>query len=201
MTLHERINKLKQALSERILVLDGAMGTMIQSCNLSEADFRGERFADHAQDLKGNNDLLSLTQPKIIENIHIAYLEAGADIIETNTFNGTVVSQSDYKTEDYTYEINLESSKLARRAADDFTAQNPDKPRFVAGTLGPTSKTCSISPDVNNPGFRNIYFERMRHSYCEEARGLLDGGCDILIVETIFDTLNAKAALFAISEL
>ncbi|MEE8149023.1 MAG: homocysteine S-methyltransferase family protein, partial [candidate division Zixibacteria bacterium] len=201
MTLHERINKLKQALSERILVLDGAMGTMIQSCNLSEADFRGERFADHPQDLKGNNDLLSLTQPKIIENIHIAYLEAGADIIETNTFNGTVVSQSDYKTEDYTYEINLESSKLARRAADDFTAQNPDKPRFVAGTLGPTSKTCSISPDVNNPGFRNIDFERMRHSYSEEARGLLDGGCDILIVETIFDTLNAKAALFAISEL
>ncbi len=200
MTLHERISKLKKALSERILVLDGAMGTMIQSHNLSEADFRGERFADHSQDLKGNNDLLSLTQPKIIEKIHLAYLEAGADIIETNTFNGTIVSQSDYKTENYAYEINLESGKLARQAADEFTAQNPDKPRFVAGTLGPTSKTCSISPDVNNPGFRNATFESMRSSYFEQARGLIDGGCDILIVETIFDTLNAKAALFAISE-
>ncbi len=201
MNLNERINKLKQALSERILVLDGAMGTMIQSHNLSEADFRGEKFADHPQDLKGNNDLLSLTQPEIIANIHRDYLEAGADIIETNTFNSTIVSQSDYKTDDYTYEMNLESGKLARQAADNFTAQNPGKPRFVAGTLGPTSKTCSLSPDVNNPGFRNVTFESMRRSYSEQARGLIDGGCDILIVETIFDTLNAKAALFAIQEL
>ena len=199
MTLQERISKLKNALSQRILVLDGAMGTMIQSHNLSEADFRGDRFADHPQDLKGNNDLLSLTKPEIIANIHRAYLEAGADIIETNTFNGTVVSQSDYETEDYAYEINLESGKLARQAADEFTAQNPDKPRFVAGTLGPTSKTCSISPDVNNPGFRNATFESMRSSYFDQARGLIDGGWYYLLVETIFDTLNPKAALFAIA--
>ena len=196
-----RRQQLEEALEKRILVLDGAMGTMIQSYRLEETDFRGELYADHPCDLKGDNDLLSLTRPDIIEAIHRAYLEAGADIVETNTFNGTAVSQSDYKMEAQVYEINRVSAQLARRAVDDFTAKTPDKPRFVAGVLGPTNRTCSMSPDVNNPGFRNISFDEMRDAYTEQARGLIDGGADILMVETVFDTLNAKAALFAIRTL
>ena len=189
---------LEQALTERILILDGAMGTMIQTYKLDEADYRGERFADWPSDLKGNNDLLSLTQPQIIRDIHTAYLEAGADIIETNTFNANSVSMADYGMEALAYEMNLESAKLARAAADAYST--PDRPRFVAGVIGPTNRTASISPDVNNPGYRNIHFDDLRDSYTEALKGLVDGGADIILVETIFDTLNAKAALFAIDE-
>ncbi|HFD15664.1 MAG TPA: methionine synthase, partial [Rhodospirillales bacterium] len=189
---------LEQALTERILILDGAMGTMIQTYKLDEADYRGERFADWPSDLKGNNDLLSLTQPQIIRDIHTAYLEAGADIIETNTFNANSVSMADYGMEALAYEMNLESAKLARAAADAYST--PDKPRFVAGVIGPTNRTASISPDVNNPGYRNVHFDDLRDSYTEALKGLVDGGADIILVETIFDTLNAKAALFAIDE-
>ncbi len=196
-----KFHQIKNILEKRILVLDGAMGTMIQRYQLSEEDFRGERFKDHPSDLKGNNDLLSITQPEIIKNIHREYLEAGADIIETNTFNGTSISQSDYGTEKLAYEINFESAKLAKEAADEYTKMNPEKPRFVAGALGPTNRTASMSPDVNDPGFRAVTFEEFRDAYKEEARGLIDGGADILLVETIFDTLNAKAALFGIQEL
>ncbi len=185
----------------RVLVLDGAMGTMIQRYQLGEADYRGQRFADHHMDLKGNNDLLSLTQPHIIRRIHEEYLEAGADIIETNTFNGTRISQSDYGLEEFVYELNKESAILAREAADSFSSKTPDKPRFVAGAIGPTNKTASISPDVNNPGFRAISFDELVDNYSEQARGLLDGGVDLLLVETVFDTLNCKAALFAIQQL
>jgi len=174
------------------------MGTMIQSYKLEEADYRGERFVDHPCDVKGNNDLLSLTQPKIISDIHRAYFEAGADIVETNTFNGTSIAMADYQMESLVYELNKESAKLARKVADEFTAQNPDKPRFVAGVLGPTNRTASISPDVNNPGFRNVSYDELVESYLESIAGLVDGGADLLLVETIFDTLNAKAALFAI---
>lgn len=195
------IKLLRNILSRRILVLDGAMGTMIQRHKLSEQDFRGERFKVHPHDLKGNNDLLSLTQPEIIKGIHRAYLEAGADIIETNTFNSTSISQADYNTESIAYELNYASAKLAKEAADEFTKLNPDKPRFVAGALGPTNKTASLSPDVNDPGFRAITFDALVETYTEQAKGLIDGGADILLVETIFDTLNAKAALFGISEL
>jgi len=189
---------LEQALAERILILDGAMGTMIQTYKLDEADYRGERFADWPSDLKGNNDLLSLTQPQIIRDIHEAYLAAGADIIETNTFNANSVSMADYGMESLAYELNRESAKLARAAADAYST--PDKPRFVAGVIGPTNRTASISPDVNNPGYRNIHFDDLRDSYSEALKGLVDGGVDIILVETIFDTLNAKAALFAIDE-
>ena len=189
---------LEQALAERILILDGAMGTMIQTYKLDEADYRGERFADWPSDLKGNNDLLSLTQPQIIRDIHTAYLEAGADIIETNTFNANSVSMADYGMEALAYEMNLEAAKLARAAADAYST--PDKPRFVAGVIGPTNRTASISPDVNNPGYRNIHFDDLRESYSEALKGLVEGGADIILVETIFDTLNAKAALFAIDE-
>ncbi|NOX16881.1 MAG: methionine synthase, partial [Chlorobi bacterium] len=192
---------LKELLNERILVLDGAMGTMIQRHNLEEEDFRGERFKDHPVNLKGNNDLLSLTKPEIIKEIHLEYLRAGADIIETNTFNGTTISQADYKTEEYVYEINYESARLAREAADEIMNETPDKPRFVAGALGPTNKTLSLSPDVNDPGYRDVTFDQMAEAYKLQAKGLLDGGADILLVETIFDTLNAKAALFGITEL
>ncbi len=187
-----------QLLQQRILILDGAMGTMIQSYKLEEADYRGERFADHPCDLKGNNDLLSLTQPKIIRDIHHAYFEAGADIVETNTFNGTSIAMADYQMEGLAYELNKESAILARKVADEFTAQNPEKPRFVAGVLGPTNRTASISPDVNNPGYRNVNYDELVVSYLESIAGLIDGGADLLLVETIFDTLNAKAALFAI---
>ncbi|HFE36937.1 MAG TPA: methionine synthase, partial [Gammaproteobacteria bacterium] len=191
-------NQLQTALSERILILDGAMGTMIQQYKLEEADYRGERFADWPSDLKGNNDLLTLTQPQIIRDIHVAYLEAGADILETNTFNANTISMADYNMESLTYELNLESAKLARSAADEFTQQTPHKTRFVAGVLGPTNRTASISPDVNNPGDRNITFDQLVDTYVEAAKGLVDGGVDILLIETIFDTLNAKAAIFAI---
>jgi 5-methyltetrahydrofolate--homocysteine methyltransferase len=191
-------HKIHQLLQQRILILDGAMGTMIQSYKLEEADYRGERFVDHPCDVKGNNDLLSLTQPKIISDIHRAYFEAGADIVETNTFNGTSIAMADYQMEGLVYELNKESAVLARKVADEFTAQNPDKPRFVAGVLGPTNRTASISPDVNNPGFRNVSYDELVESYLESIAGLIDGGADLLLVETIFDTLNAKAALFAI---
>jgi len=191
---------LQELLRQRILVLDGAMGTMIQRHNLSEEDFRGERFKDHPHDLKGNNDLLSLTQPEIIKNIHRKYLEAGADIVETNTFNSTSISQADYKAESLVYDLNVSAAKLAKEAAEEITKQNPNKPRFVAGALGPLNKTLSLSPDVNDPGFRAVTFDQVVASYTEQLRGLIDGGVDILLVETVFDTLNAKAAIFAISE-
>jgi 5-methyltetrahydrofolate--homocysteine methyltransferase len=191
---------LHSLLAQRILVLDGAMGTMIQSYKLSEADYRGERFADFAHDLKGNNDLLTLTQPHIIKEIHAKYLAAGADILETNSFNATAISMADYHMEHLVPELNFAAAKLAREAADEATAANPDKPRFVAGVLGPTSRTATISPDVNDPGFRNVSFDQLRAAYLEAIDGLVKGGVDILIVETIFDTLNAKAALFAIEE-
>lgn len=183
------------------MVLDGAMGTMIQRYTLSEEDFRGERFKNHKYPLKGNNDLLSLTQPGIIKDIHRQYFEAGADIVETNTFSGTSVAQADYHLEDIVYDLNYESAKIAKEVAKEFTQQNPDKPRFVAGALGPTNKTASLSPDVNNPGYRAITFDGLKEAYKEQARGLIDGGADLLLVETIFDTLNAKIALFGIQEL
>lgn len=195
-----KIELLKQQLSKRILFLDGAMGTMIQSYHLDEKDFRGERFAKWDIDLKGNNDLLSLTQPDIIKAIHSAYFSAGSDIVETNTFNATRVAMADYKMEELAYEINRESARLARQAADEFTKNTPEKPRFVAGVLGPTNRTASMSPDVNDPGFRNIFFDDLVEAYTESAHGLIDGGVDILLIETIFDTLNAKAAIFAVEQ-
>lgn len=188
---------IQQLIRERILVLDGAMGTMIQQYNLSEADFRGERFKEAKGQLKGNNDLLCLTRPEVIEDIHRKYLEAGADIIETNTFNATSVSMADYHVEAYCREINLAAARLARRMADKFTAMNPEKPRFVAGSVGPTNKTCSMSPDVNNPAFRALTFDELQEAYCEQMEALLEGGVDALLIETIFDTLNAKAAIRA----
>ena len=194
-------DKIKKLLASKILIFDGAMGTMIQAYKLTESDFRGTRFANHRVDLQGNNDLLSLTQPQIIAEIHRKYLQAGADIIGTNSFNATTISQSDYQTEKYSYEINYESAKIAKTVADKFTKQEPDKPRFVAGSLGPTNRICSISPDINNLGLRTADFDMMQKAYYEQAKGLLDGGVDILLVETIFDTLNAKAALLAITTL
>ena len=193
-------DNLKNILKQRILVLDGAMGSLIQKHKLTEDDFRGLRFKDHPHDLKGNNDLLSITQPEIIKNIHRAYLEAGSDIIETNTFSANAISQADYKLEHFAYEINFEAAKLAKQAAVEFTKQNPDKPRFVAGALGPTNRTASLSPDVNDPAYRAITFDALAKAYGEQAKGLIDGGADILLVETIFDTLNAKAAIYAIQE-
>ena len=192
------IQRLNQQLSQRILYLDGAMGTMIQSYKLGEKDYRGARFANWASDLKGNNDLLSLTQPEIIKAIHRAYLEAGSDIIETNTFNATKIAMADYQMEDLAYEMNVASARLAKQAADEVTALTPDKPRFVAGVLGPTNRTSSMSPDVNDPGFRNITFDGLVEAYSEATQGLIDGGADIILIETIFDTLNAKAAIFAV---
>ncbi|OAI27498.1 methionine synthase [Methylomonas koyamae] len=190
--------RLHQLLSQRILFLDGAMGTMIQSYKLEEKDYRGERFADWPVDLKGNNDLLSITQPDVIRAIHKAYLDAGTDILETNTFNSTKVAMADYRMEDLAYEINVASARVARQAADAATAVTPDKPRFVAGVLGPTNRTSSMSPDVNDPGFRNISFDELVDAYSEATRGLIDGGADIILIETVFDTLNAKAAIFAV---
>lgn len=198
MTPENRRNRLDIALEDRILILDGAMGTMIQRHKLQEADYRGERFNGHHQDVAGNNDLLSITQPQIIADIHQQYLDAGADIIETNTFNATRLSMSDYQMESLAYEINFESAKLARQVADNTTARTPDKPRFVAGVLGPTSRTCSISPDVNDPGARNVTFNQLVDNYLEACDGLVKGGADILLIETIFDTLNAKAAVYAV---
>ena len=191
---------LEKAASERILIIDGAMGTMIQRRKLKEADYRGERFKDWPRDVQGNNDLLVLTQPKIIGEIHEEYLEAGADIIETNTFNAQVISMADYGMEELAYEINFEAAKIARAAADKWTKKTPEKPRFVAGAVGPTNRTASISPKVSDPGFRNTDFDELRDAYKTQVRGLIDGGSDIILIETIFDTLNAKAAGFATLE-
>jgi 5-methyltetrahydrofolate--homocysteine methyltransferase len=200
MNRNERIAALAAAANERILVLDGAMGTMIQRHKLGEADYRGERFKDWSRDLKGNNDLLVLTQPEIIRGIHEAYLAAGADIVETNTFNAQTVSMADYGMEALSFEINVAAAKLAREAADKYTALTPGKPRFVAGAIGPTNRTASLSPDVNNPGFRNISFDELVEAYSEQTRGLIEGGVDAILIETVFDTLNAKAAGFAVKE-
>ncbi len=185
-------------LQQRILIIDGAMGTMIQRYNLEETDYRGTRFKDWHSDVKGNNDLLSITQPQIIQAIHEQYLEAGADIVETNTFSSTSIAQADYDMQALAYELNVASAKCARLAADKYTALNPAKPRFVAGAIGPLNKTLSLSPDVNNPGFRAVSFDEVAAAYTEQIRGLIDGGVDILLIETIFDTLNAKAAIYAI---
>ncbi|WP_407309675.1 methionine synthase [Pseudomonas sp. nanlin1] len=193
-----RLQALQQALKERILILDGGMGTMIQSYRLEEQDYRGERFADWPSDVKGNNDLLLLSRPDIIAAIEKAYLDAGADILETNTFNATQVSQADYGMEALVYELNVEGARVARQVADAKTLETPDKPRFVAGVLGPTSRTCSLSPDVNNPGYRNVTFDELVENYSEATRGLIEGGADLILIETIFDTLNAKAAIFAV---
>ena len=189
--------QLERLVNERVLVLDGAMGTMIQRYGLTEADFRGERFKDIPGQMKGNNDLLCLSRPDVIEEIHRKYLEAGADIIETNTFNATAVSMADYHVQKFCREINLAAAKLARKLADEYTLMNPAKPRFVAGSVGPTNKTCSMSPDVNNPAFRALTFDGLKDAYCEQMEALLEGGVDALLIETIFDTLNAKAAIAA----
>ena len=191
---------LNELLEKRILVLDGAMGTMIQQHQLDEADFRGNRFKDHPASLKGNNDLLSLTQPQIIADVHRAYFEAGADIAETNTFSSTSIAQADYQLEAIVYELNRSAAEIASKVAREFTDKNPDKPRFVAGSIGPTNRTASISPDVNNPGYRAVTFEELQTAYTEQVNGLLDGGADLLLIETVFDTLNAKAALMACQE-
>ena len=195
---YTRAQQLPAILEQRIAILDGAMGTMIQRFKLTEAQYRGERFADFPRDVKGNNELLSLTRPDVIRDIHEGYLAAGADLIETNTFGATSIAQDDYHMGHLAYEMNLESAKLARAACDKFSTA--DKPRFVAGALGPTPKTASISPDVNDPGARNITFEQLRAAYLEQTLALIAGGADVILVETIFDTLNAKAALFAVDE-
>lgn len=195
------MSTLNTLLSERILVLDGAMGTMLQAYAFTEDDFRGKPFANHHIPLAGNNDLLSITQPKAIYEVHAKYLEVGADIIETNTFSGTSIAMADYALEDYVTELNVASAKIARKAADDFTVKTPNKPRFVAGSIGPTNKTASMSPDVNDPGYRAITFNELKAAYREQALALIEGGVDILLVETVFDTLNAKAALYAIDEI
>ncbi|AOW20603.1 homocysteine S-methyltransferase family protein [Urechidicola croceus] len=194
------MSQLNEILKERILILDGAMGTMIQRHNFTEEDYRGERFKDFHTSVKGNNDLLSITQPEAIKDIHRMYFAAGADIVETNTFSGTTIAMADYDMEDLVYELNYESAKIASEVADEFTAKEPNKPRFVAGSIGPTNRTASMSPDVNDPGFRAVTFDELRIAYKQQIEALLDGGADILLVETIFDTLNAKAALFAIEE-
>ncbi|MCG8476895.1 MAG: homocysteine S-methyltransferase family protein, partial [Cytophagales bacterium] len=191
---------IEELLKRRILILDGAMGTMIQRHALEEEDFRGEQFKNHPCPLKGNNDVLSITQPEIIKEIHAAYFEAGADIVETNTFSGTSIAQEDYRLEDQVYQLNFQSAKIAKEVAEDYSQKNPDKPRFVAGSIGPTNRTASLSPDVNDPGFRGISFDELAEAYYLQAKGLAEGGADLLLVETVFDTLNAKAALFAIDK-
>ncbi|MFN2361330.1 MAG: methionine synthase [Marinobacter sp.] len=196
----DRLEQLGNALKERIVILDGGMGTMIQNLKLDEEAFRGDRFADYDREVQGNNDLLNLTQPALLRNIHADYLDAGADIIETNTFNSTQLSQADYGLESIAKELNVAAAKLARQVADEFTARNPDKPRFVAGAVGPTSRTASISPDVNNPGYRNVDFQTLVDNYYEAVEGLVEGGCDLILIETIFDTLNAKAAIYGIQQ-
>lgn len=190
----------RQQLSQRILLLDGGMGTMIQGYNPTEEDYRGERFKDWPSDLKGNNDLLTLTQPHIIKAIHGKFFEAGSDIVETNTFNANSISMADYDMQSLAYELNVESARLAKAVAAEFTEREPHKPRFVAGALGPTNRTASISPDVNDPGKRNVNFEQLVESYAEATRGLIAGGVDLILIETIFDTLNAKAAIFAVEQ-
>ncbi len=191
---------IRNELEKRILIIDGAMGTMIQRHKLEEKDYRGERFKDWHSDVKGNNDLLSITQPAIIEGIHKQYLEAGADIIETNTFSSTVIAQADYDMQSLAYELNVASARCARNAANEYTVKNPSKPRFVAGAIGPLNKTLSLSPDVNNPGYRAVTFDEVVNAYYEQVKGLVDGGIDLLLIETIFDTLNAKAAIYAIKK-
>lgn len=193
-------HKIEKILQERILILDGAMGTMLQQYNFSEEDFRGDRFKDYHIPLKGNNDLLSITQPEAIKEIHRKYFKAGADIVETNTFSGTTIAMADYQMEELVYEMNYESAKIAKQVADEFLLNEPDKPRFVAGSIGPTNRTASMSPDVNDPGFRAVTFEDLRKAYKQQVEALIDGDVDLLLVETVFDTLNAKAALFAIEE-
>ncbi len=195
-----KLEQLRDILKERILVLDGAMGTMIQRYRLTEEDFRGEKFKDHPHDLMGNNDLLSLTRPEIIKEIHKAYLEAGADLIETNTFSGTAIAQADYKTGHLAYDINFAAAKIAKEAAEEYSQKDPSKPRFVAGALGPTNKTATLSPDVNDPGYRAITFDQLVEAYGEQAKALIEGGADILLIETVFDTLNCKAAIYAVQE-
>jgi len=192
--------QIKEILKKKILILDGAMGTMLQQYNFSEEDFKGERFKDYLTPLKGNNDLLSITQPEAIKEIHKKYFEAGADIVETNTFSGTTIAMADYQMEDLVYELNYESAKIAKEVADEFNIKEPNKPRFVAGSIGPTNRTASMSPDVDDPGFRAVTFEDLRIAYKQQVEALVDGGVDLLLVETVFDTLNAKAALFAIEE-
>lgn len=190
------MSKIQEEIQKRILVLDGAMGTMLQRNKFEEEDFRGERFRDFPHPLKGNNDLLSITQPEAVKEVHRLYFQAGADIVETNTFSGTTIGMADYHMEDLVYELNFQSAKIAREVAEEFT----DKPRFVAGSIGPTNRTASMSPDVNDPGYRAVTFDELKIAYREQVEALMDGGCDLLLVETIFDTLNAKAALFAITE-
>lgn len=190
---------LHSILDERILIIDGAMGTMIQRYKLTEADYRGERFKDYPSDLKGNNDLLVLTQPQIVKDIHKAYLEAGADILETNTFNAQAISLADYDMQSLSYEMNVAAAKLAREAADEYMQEHPGTQKFVAGAIGPMNKTLSLSPDVNDPGYRAVTFDEIVDAYTEQIKGLVDGGVDILLLETIFDTLNAKAAIYAIN--
>ena len=193
-------NNIYKELEKQILVLDGAMGTMLQQYQFTEEDFRGTRFKDWPVPLQGNNDLLSLTQPEAIKEVHAKYFAVGADIVETNTFSGTTIAMADYEMESLVYELNYESARLAREVADQFTEKEPSKPRYVAGSIGPTNKTASMSPDVNNPGFRAVTFNDLRMAYKQQVEALIDGGSDLLLVETIFDTLNAKAALFAIEE-
>tara|TARA_B110001450_G_scaffold76934_1_gene73175 strand:- start:2823 stop:3836 length:1014 start_codon:yes stop_codon:yes gene_type:complete len=194
------MSKITEVIKNRILVLDGAMGTMLQAYKFSEEDFRGERFKEYPIPLQGNNDLLSITQPEAIKTIHASYFEAGADIIETNTFSGTTIAMADYQMEGLVYELNYQSAKIAKQVAEEYTAREPNKPRFVAGAIGPTNRTASMSPDVNDPGYRAITFDELRIAYKQQVEALIEGGVDILLVETVFDTLNAKAALFAIEE-
>ena len=196
-----KMEDIRNILKNKILVLDGAMGTMIQQYKFTEEDYRGEQFKDFKVSVKGNNDMLSITQPEAIKTIHAKYLEAGADIIETNTFSSTTIAMADYEMEDYVYELNYQSAKIAKEVALEFTAKNPGKPRFVAGSIGPTNRTASMSPDVNDPGFRAVTFDDLRKAYKQQTEALIDGGVDLLLVETVFDTLNAKAALFAIEEI
>ncbi|MGY5354154.1 homocysteine S-methyltransferase family protein [Wenyingzhuangia sp. IMCC45467] len=191
---------IREELKKRILVLDGAMGTMIQQYKFTEEDYRGTQFKDWHVSVKGNNDMLSITQPSAIKEIHAKYFEAGADIAETNTFSSTTIAMADYEMEDHVYQLNYESAKIAKEVADEFTAKEPHKPRFVAGSIGPTNRTLSMSPDVNDPGYRAVTFDELRVAYKQQTEALIDGGVDVLLVETVFDTLNAKAALYAIEE-
>lgn len=194
------MKSISEILKERILVLDGAMGTMLQAYNFTEEDFRGTQFKDWELPVKGNNDMLSITQPEAVKEVHRSYFAAGADIVETNTFSSTTIAMADYKMEAHVYSLNFESAKIAREVADEFSITQPDKPRFVAGSIGPTNKTGSMSPDVNDPGYRAITFDELYTAYRQQVEALLDGGADLLLVETVFDTLNAKAALFAIED-
>ena len=195
------MTKIEKILNERILVLDGAMGTMLQAYSFTEDDFRGTQFKDHPCPVQGNNDMLSITQPEAIKAVHQKYFDAGADIVETNTFSSTSIGMADYQMEDWVYELNFQSAKIAREVADATTAKDPNKPRFVAGSIGPTNRTASMSPDVNDPGYRAITFDQLVEAYAEQVKALVAGGVDVLLVETVFDTLNAKAALFAIDQL